>query len=201
MTKNGKNFGEGIRRLYKDALDETRAMYPRYKETRDGNNNIKQSKLRHKTQWYIDGHLANRPLYGIYALGTLAEHLLHKVKFSKHCKSQAIHPVMSFFAETRRVMRDVLTSCSIDKRLPKDTLARMRTRVLLLIESAKIAVEAVNSTKKTCMCPACRGRNLSAYDEELLNSILYERSVAGIIPPDSALFRNSPIDISPQEML
>lgn len=197
MVKNGKDFGTGIRRLYKDALDEKRSVYPRYKETRDSHNAPKPSKLRHKIEWYLDGHLVERPLYGIYALGILAEHLLHQVKFGKHNRKQALSPAMRFFAETRRIMRDVLTSCSIDDRLPPKVLTRMRGRVKDLIESAKIAVSAIEDTKRHCVCPACNGRELSKYDSELLAAILYERSLIGDIPPDSALFRSSSLDISP----
>lgn len=201
MIKNNKDFGEGIRRLYKDALDDKRMLYPRYKETRNSKDAVIPSKLRHSIQWYLDGHLTSRPVYGVYAMGVLAEHLLHQVKFGKRDRKYALVPVMEFFAETRRAMRDMLTCCSIKMRLPKSEVSRMRLRVATLIKSAEIAIDAMKSSKKNCKCPACSGNEMSSYDRELLSAILYERSQAGVIPVESSLYRKFLVDMEPHEMI
>lgn len=189
MVKRGKDYGSGMRRLYKDALDERRAVYPRYKETRDSRNDPKPSNLRHPVSWYLDGHLVKRPVYGIYALGVFAEHLLYRVKFGRRHGKEALIPVMGFYAKTRRVMRDMLTACSIEERVPKDVLVRMRGRVEELLIDAKIAYDAMSRTKRNHKCPVCRGLALSEYDVELLESILIKCSERGEIPRDSKLYR------------
>lgn len=193
MVKQGKNYGEGIRRLYKDLLDDRRMIYPRNKEMVEAGNELKRSKLGHPDSWYLDGHLVERPVYGVYALATYAEHLLYLVKFGRRGRGMAIPQVTAFYAETRRVMRDFLTSCSIDSRVPKAVKERMRNRVLDLIESAKIARDAFESTKKKCTCPACKGSDMSKYDAELLEALLLEWSAKGDIPRESTLFRETPL--------
>lgn len=193
MVKQSKNYGSGMRRLYKDLLDDQRMVYPRYKESfRDGAT-VKRSKLKHPEKWYLDGHLVNRPVYGVYALAIYAEHLLYLVKFGHRGRGFAIPPVASFYAETRRVMRDFLTSCKLNGRIPKAVKERMSNRVLGLIESAKEARAAVDFTKKKCTCPACKGANMSSYDAELLESLLLEWSAKGDIPKESTLYRETPL--------
>lgn len=193
MIKRGKDFGTGIRRMYKDLLDDRRQVYPRYQETRDQRNDVKRSHLRHPVDWYLDGHLVQRPAYGIYALATFAEHLLYRVKFGKRHKSRAFPAVLAFYAETRRVMRDVLTACSIDSRLPKDVLERMRARTEDLVKSANEAYQAIEDMKRKCTCPVCHGNQLSKYDVELLEAMLLDYSSKGNIPRDSILFRETPL--------
>lgn len=199
MVKRDKDFGQGIRRLYKDALDERRAVYPMYRELRDINGEVKQSKLTHPLNWYIDGHLVNRPINGIYALARLAEFLLHKVKFGKRFhQGGALRTAMDFYADTRRAMRDVLTSCSIDtKKLPPKLRQRLSKRTGGLIEHAKKVIEACEFMKQRCDCPACKKGRITEPDAELLRNILIERSKVGIIPKTSALYREEPLDIAP----
>lgn len=205
MVKKGKDFGKGMRRLYKDMLDETRMTYPRYKEihkeTRNGRSTPVPLRLRHPIKWYIDGHLVNRPVYGVYALATFAEYLLHQAKFGHRGRRAALHEVMAFYAETRRTMRDMLTGCGIDNRLPPQMLNRMRERTRELIESAKMSLEAIERTKKHCLCPVCKGHPMSANDSELLVAILYECSSKGMIPPESSLYREITVDMLPEEVV
>lgn len=197
MVKREKDFGPGIRRLYKDALDERRAVYPMYKELHDIHDDVKPCKLTHKLDWYIDGHLVKRPVNGIYAIARLAEFLLHKVKFSKRGQTAALHEVMEFFADTRRAMRDVLTSCSVDTTPSRKLKARLSERVKGLIAHAKEVLEICNLLNRRCSCPACKTGELYINDAELLRNILIERSKAGVIPKTSALYREYPLDITP----
>lgn len=193
MKKRGKDYGEGMRRMFKDLLDDRRIVYPRYKETRTAHDKPKSSQLRHPIEWYLDGHLVNRPVYGIYALGVFAEHLLYRVKFGRGRNARALNPVMEFYAETRRVMQSLLTSCSVDKRVPKEVLHRMRKRVTELLDGARKAYDAVTKMKRDQRCPVCNGHALSAYDIELLEAILLKCSERGEIPIDSKLYRETPL--------
>jgi hypothetical protein len=164
-----------------------------YKELRSCNGEVKPCKLPHKLDWYIDGHLARRPANGIYALARLAEFLLHKVKFNKRGHSAALPEVMEFFADTRRAMRDVLTSCSIDTKIPSKLQARLSERMNGLIAHAKQTLEVCELLNHQCKCPACKNGKLYVNDAELLEYILVERSKAGVIPRESLLYRESPL--------
>lgn len=117
--------GDGIRRRFYDALDDSRFNYPR------GN------LARHAQSWYCDGHLAGRPVVGIYNHAKFAEHLLAS---SRAGRGPDIRVAARYFAATRRAMRSVLAHYGVTRRLgPRGTRATL-TLYTKLCELAKETV-------------------------------------------------------------
>ncbi len=180
MTKTKAGGGaDGMRRRFRSALDPRRFEYPR------------RTALNHRIGWYLDGSgPSRRPVFGIYALASFAEYVLHFARFGKRTQRTALPVAARFFAETRREVQNVLSTYHIDKKVPASGVAHLRDVVARLVEHGRAAYEAV--TRPGCpSCPACGGRRLSAADGELLEAILYEQSRNGTIPPDSKLFRKT----------
>lgn len=170
-------LGDGMRRRYRAALDEKRFTFPR------------KSQVNHPMEWYLDGHLVDRPIFGLYAMANLAEYLLHHARFGKRNQSRAIVEATQFFAATRRALQNALDNHSIDERMRGRPLSALRSRVAELVTLARIAHEAVSKHSVDCTCTACNGKSISKKDAELLLAILVEQSENGTIPKTSALYR------------
>jgi len=99
--------GDGMRRRFYDALEESRFQYPR------------RAAFRHPLWWYCDGHV-RRPVNGVWTCATLAEHLL---ALSKSHGNPDILDAARFFAATRRAMKFIVSHYRIASRLPPDGVA------------------------------------------------------------------------------
>lgn len=167
--------GDGVRRHFYEALNESRFTYPRL-VTR-----------RHSIKWYLDGELTKRPLYGIYAMARLAEHFLNRARFGTKGQKNVIQDAAKFFADTRRTMRNILSTYDIDKRIPRESVDSIRETYVELVEEARYVY-----TKMRCALRSDEQDDyelMSKNDRRLLEAILIEQSSNGTIPPWSSLFR------------
>jgi len=170
---------QDIRCRYRALMDDSHFRFP------------KATGKSHAMEWYFDGHLAKRPLIGIYAFANLAEYMLHQAKCGPRRRSpSALREVAEFFAETRRAMQNVLSSYPIGRGLPAAGRRSLAARVIVLEEMARMTYDTLHRTGRRCeKCTACRGKLLTAEDAALLKAILEEQSDNGTIPPESALYR------------
>lgn len=109
--------GDGTRRRFYDALEETRFAYPR------------KTAVKHAFAWYCDGHMTGRPADGIYNAGRLAEHLL---AMSRETGIPSLRDAARFFASTRRAMRNVLSHHRVSTRLDRKGVEHVRKIYLKL---------------------------------------------------------------------
>lgn len=176
--------GGGIRRLYREDLSPERFTYPR-------------KTLPHGVTFYTDGHLAKRPLFAFHSYARFAEYLLYCAKYGKRERArERVKVVTEFFAETRRLEQNVLSTYRLDEEIPSGALAKMRADVLVLAGMAETAYVAVGRKVSRCQCPACKGRVLLVEDADLLEQLLAEASVAGRIPETSPFYRKPPLTSS-----
>lgn len=181
---------DDVRGKYREAMKEEHFRFPR------------KTVLGHKIEWYLDGHLASRPLSAIYSYACLAEYMLHYVRFGKRRQSGAETIVVEFFAETRRAMQNVLSTYPIDRRLKTKERESVRRVAERLCEHASLTYRELAMASSLCDCPACRGTgNLHGADVDLLEAILFEQSRNGTIPPTSKLFRPDAVDNPPRTVV
>lgn len=179
MKKQNKNGG--IRRMYRDDLKPERFTYPR-------------KNLPHGIEFYTDAHLVNRPLFAFHAYARFAEYLMYCAKYGKREQARdRVDIVTRFFAETRRLEQNILSTYGIDKPIPPVKLAVMRADIVVLAEKAEAAYRAVARSVRRCRCPACRGHNVLPEDAEMLESILFKASLAGWISEKSPFYRKPPL--------
>ena len=192
MRRKISNLGraDDIRKKYRDAMRDERFKFPR--------NNM----LSHSVGWYLDGHLISRPLTAVYAFANLAEYMLYYARHGRRGQRGAETAAVEFFAETRRAMRNVLSSYPLDRRLRPNERESVGKVAIRLCDHAKITWDELGSATKVCNCPACRGtRKLYGVDAELLEAILREQSRNGTIPPTSKLFRPDAVDNPPRTVV
>lgn len=129
---------QGLRTRFRDLLDPTRAVWPRRSETlgTEVSPGIKRkrSTLTHPVSWYTDGHLAERPMNGAYALAVFAEWCLAKVKAGR---GGDLAEATAFYADTRRFMEMILRNRKAGRNLTAKQRDGMRPRVERLVEQAR----------------------------------------------------------------
>jgi hypothetical protein len=180
MTKR-RSPGGGIRRKYREDLDPARFTYPR-------------PILPHGVKFYTDGHLVKRPLFAYHAYARFAEYMLYCARYGKRGVARDHADLAArYFAETRRLEQNVLSSYPIESEVPKAALARMRADVVVLAEKAEAVYHAVGRNQKRCKCPACLGRKVQPDDARFLERLLVEQSAAGRIPVESPFYRRMPL--------
>jgi len=179
--KQRKSDVGGIRRMYYEDLKPERFTYPR-------------KSLPHGVTFYTDGHLVKRPLFAFHSYARFAEYLLYCAKYGKRERARdRVKIVTEFFAETRRLEQNILSTYPINFDIPSDALAKMRADIIVLAGMADTAYHAVGRQISRCKCPACQGRVLFVEDAELLESILTEASASGRIPEESPFYRKPPL--------
>jgi hypothetical protein len=135
-----RNYGNGnMRHRYRDALDDSRFVWPR------------AGVLHHTQKWYIasDGPRA-RPVFGVYALAMFAERMLWRAKFGQRGMRPSLVDAAKFFAETRRALQNVLSTYRIDRRLTPAQTERLRRVVDRVQKSAR---ELVEKTEERYLTP------------------------------------------------
>jgi len=127
--------GDGVRRRYYEALEPGRFQHPR------------RGLVHHPLSWYLSDAPAKRPVFGVYALGALAEDMLWKSRFAKKPSSRPpFADAVRFFASTRRAMQNVLSTYRIDRRLtPRETGALRRVVARLAGAARELAEKTGNS--------------------------------------------------------
>lgn len=186
---------DGVRRRFREYLDERRMSFPRGPRKRNSKEWIK---LEHREPWYYDGHLVNRPLFGLLGLGKLSELWLNRVAFSRNRGLHAFVPdVMRFYADVRRVMQNVLSSYPIDERLPEEGVRAVRDEYLRLCEDAAGLAERIDP--KPCECPLCGTKGAVVYELDILKAILSDPRVSGLVPPGTRLAEL--VDLTPVTVL
>lgn len=123
--------GDGIRRRYREALDERRFLWPR------------KGLVHHAEPWYVSGAPMKRPVFGVYALAAFAEDQLWRARFGKRRKP-AFAEASAFFAETRCALQNVLSTYPIDRRLTRKEAESLRRVVGRLVEHAKKFLKKVS---------------------------------------------------------
>lgn len=128
----------GLRTRFRKLLDPRRAVWPqRWSElsTKDGDGRAKRrTVLTHPVSWYVDGHLVERPMNGLYALAVFAEWCLAKVKAGR---GGDIMEATAFYADTRRFMEMTLRNRRAGRNLTAKQRDGMRPRVARLVEQAR----------------------------------------------------------------
>ncbi len=110
---------DGIRRRFRDALDESRYMYPR------------KGLLHHSTAWFGSDAPVKRPLFGVYAFAALAEDMMWRARFGRRNKPR-FEDVVPFFAATRRALQNVLSTYKVERRLTPKEVESLRRVVVRL---------------------------------------------------------------------
>lgn len=181
---------DDVRGKYREALKDEHFRFPR------------KTGVCHGIQWYLDGHLVNKPLVALHAYANLAEYMLHYVRFGRRGQRGAETLVVEFFAETRRAMQNVLSTYPIDRRLRRHERESVKKVAQRLCEHAGLAWKELGMASCHCDCPACGGTgNLYSSDVDLLEAILFEQSRNGTIPPSSKLFRPDAVDNPPRTVV
>ena len=116
--------GDGIRRRYRESLDESRFAHPR------------RGLVHHAEAWYLSDAPLRRPLFGIYAFAALAEDLMWRARFGRR-RAPALEDVIPLFAETRRALQNVLSTYHIGRRLTRKETESLRRVVERLVESSR----------------------------------------------------------------
>lgn len=126
--------GDGIRRRFYEALEDSRFTYP--------------SKLahNHSPEWHCSGAMSARPLYGIYATARLAEHML---AVSKERGVPKLTDAARFFASTRRAMRHILSHYKVTARLPRSGVEHVRGVYMRLCKEGRDLLETTHLTPTT----------------------------------------------------
>ena len=185
----------GVRRRFREYLDEGRMSFPRGPRKRNSKEWIK---LEHREPWYYDGHLVNRPLFGLLGLGKLSELWLNRVAFSRNRGLHAFVPdVMWFYADVSRVMQNVLSSYPIDERLPEEGVRAARDEYLRLCEDATGLAERIDP--EPCECPLCGTKGAVVYEFDILKAILSDPRVRNLVPPGTRLAEL--VDLTPVTVL
>lgn len=117
--------GDGVRRRYRESLDESRFLYPR------------KGLIHHPRSWFLSERPLARPVFGVYAMAAFAEDMLWRARHAKRGRRPAFEDAARYFAETRRALQNVLSSHRIDRRLTSAQSRRLRSVVERLVEDAK----------------------------------------------------------------
>ena len=128
--KSKRAAAGGIRRRYRDALDEGRFAWPR------------RGLVHHAESWYVSEAPLRRPVFGVYALAAFAEDTLWRARFGKRRRPDLCEAV-KFFASTRRALQNVLSTYPIGRRLTAKQAGALRRVV------ARLAGEARKFLNKT----------------------------------------------------
>ena len=123
--------GDGIRRRYRESLDESRFAHPR------------RGLVHHAEAWYLSDAPLRRPLFGIYAFAALAEDLMWRARFGRR-RAPALEDVVPLFAETRRALQNALSTYHIGKRLTERQARSLRRVVERLAEHSKKFLKKVS---------------------------------------------------------
>lgn len=123
--------GDGIRRRFREALDERRFLWPR------------KGLVHHAEAWYVSDAPLRRPVFGVYALAAFAEDTLWRARFGKRMKPDFAE-ASAFFAETRCALQNVLSTYPIDRRLTRKETESLRRVVGRLVEHAKKFLKKVS---------------------------------------------------------
>lgn len=116
--------GDGIRRRFRDALDESRFLHPR------------KGLVHHEESWYVSDKPFLRPLFGVYAFASFAEDTLWRARYGRRRRPPLVD-AMVYFAETRRALQNVLSTYRIGSRLTPKQIKSLRKVVARLAEGAK----------------------------------------------------------------
>ena len=130
--------GDGIRRRFRESLDEARFLYPR------------KGLIHHPRSWFLSERPLARPVFGVYAMAAFAEDMLWRARHAKKGPRPRFEDAARYFAETRRALQNVLSSHKIDRRLTAAQVRRLRTVVERLVEGAR---ELVGKMKKVSEAP------------------------------------------------
>lgn len=187
---------DGIRRKFREYLDDRRLEFPRGprkppKRDRHTGSVIKTYEslpFDHPVEWYYDGHLKDRPLYGILGLGKLSERWLNKVKFpTKPVDPSAIIPATRFYSEVRREMRNILSTHPIGKRISPKGVDAIRGKYLSLCAMASETARELESWK--CRCPLCGGGLVSRSEFEMIKVLVEDAVKIGVVPASSNILK------------
>lgn len=186
---------DGVRRKFREYLDERRMVFPRGPKRPNSREWIR---LDHREEWYYDGHLVDRPLFGLLGLGKVSELWLNRVTFPRNRGVRTFVPdVMRLYADVRRVMRNVLSSYPIDERLPEEGVRAVRSEYLRLCENAAELVVLMNPG--ACECPLCGTKKAVVYELDILKAILSDPRVRHLVPPGTRLAELA--DLTPPAVL
>lgn len=129
--------GDGVRRRYRESLDESRFLYPR------------KGLIHHPRSWFLSERPLARPVFGVYAMAAFAEDMLWRARHAKRGRRPAFEDAARYFAETRRALQNVLSSHRIDRRLTSSQSRRLRALVGRLVEGARGLVERMEGCHGT----------------------------------------------------
>ena len=134
--------GDGIRHRYREALDASRARFPR------------RGLVHHERAWFLSDAPRKRPVFGVYAMASFAEDMLWRAKFAKKGFAPSVEDALVFFAETRRALQGTLSSYRIDSRLTPRGVASLRKVVARLQRSAEALLEKMKKVSRPHLTPA-----------------------------------------------
>lgn len=130
--------GDGMRRRFYDMLEPRYFTFPR---------KIPKNRT---VGWYFDGHLVERPLFGVYAAGRIAEHIMYLLRAKKLTGDRAaFSATAAVYAKSRRMMESVVRHTRIDDRLPKAWTDSLRKELPGFFADARAAYELVKNTRLT----------------------------------------------------
>lgn len=138
MKTDGKTVvvherGDGVRRRFRESLDEMRWTYPR------------KGLVHHPRAWFLSEKPMARPVFGVYAMASFAEDMLWRAKNARKGSRPTVEDAMRYFAETRRALQNTLSTYRIDRRLTTAQARSLRRVVERLVEGAR---ELVGKMKK-----------------------------------------------------
>jgi len=166
-TRKKRSENSGTRAEFREMIKDVHFLYPR------------KHRLGRSERSYLDGHMAERPLFGIRSLGYVSENMLHDLKFGprNHSRNTEV-AVTAFYAAVRRFMAEVLTDCSVGSRIRGRRKDRFAKRYLKLCEEGLAAKDMMASGKSVVL-------RLGKSDVDLLTVVLSR--CRDIIPGTSKL--------------
>ena len=129
--------GDGVRRRFRESLDEMRWTYPR------------KGLVHHPRAWFLSEKPMARPVFGVYAMASCAEDMLWRAKNARKGKAPRYEDAAVYFAETRRALQNVLSTYRIDRRLTAAQVKSLRRVVERLVEGARELVEKLDKSYLT----------------------------------------------------
>lgn len=122
--------GDGIRRRYRELLEEKHFLHPRRYVSKTVTN-----------KWLMSDEPLKRPLFGLYRLAKYAEGRLYLSRKTNPFHGGTPRPdedlAFIFFSDTRRAMRNVLYTTHVDERLTRAQLKTVRKAVSKLLNRAR----------------------------------------------------------------